>query len=125
MTVCYFAHPITDYGTPRQSDALSAIKANGWTVENPDAPEHAEAYKSHGMHYFIELVGKCDCLCFMRFPDGEIGAGVAKEITAAFDAGKLVFEFIASHVPLQAVHAMPTALSVEDTRALIARLRAA
>lgn len=118
---CYLAHPITEYGTARQAAAIRTLEARGWTVENPDQPHHDAAYKAQGMSYFTRLVDDCDALAFMRFSTGEIGAGVGKEIAAAFARGCPVFEIDAD--TLTSVLAMPAVLSVADTRAIIAAWR--
>lgn len=125
-TKCYLAHPVTEYGdSVRQRAAIAEIEARGWHVENPDTPTHQELYRKLGMDHFIALVGECDVLAFMRFPTGEIGAGVAKEIEAALRKGHEVFEITDSGLK-RAGNMMPTpVLSVEDTRRMVASIRQA
>ena len=91
MTKCYFAHPITEYGTAKQKKAIRLLKHWGWDVLNPDSKIHQLAYKAaggKGMDYFVKLVKTCDVLAFMRFPNGAIGAGVGLEMKTAFDNDK-------------------------------------
>ncbi|QIG75052.1 hypothetical protein EVC14_054 [Rhizobium phage RHph_I3_18] len=128
MRRVYFAHPLSDYGTQRQRQAIDAIQAfyetRGHSIKiiSPDAENHQEAYKARGMPYFQGLIESCDDFVFMRFPDGSIGAGVGKEIRwgsacsymREVHNGKL-YDFDGWPGPV---------LSVEDTREALARLRA-
>jgi len=119
----YFAHPVTDYGTERERGAVAAIEAEGWTVENPNQPHHQAGYDEEGMVYFERLAASCDALIFMRFPGGAIGAGVGKEIDAAQAAACPIYELFDGEV--YSVYGSPTpVLSVENTRALLAEIRA-
>lgn len=120
----YLAHPVTDYGSHRQARAIDFLRANGWQVENPDQPHHASAYRSHGMEHFTEVVADCDGLGFLRFPDGSIGAGVALEIETALRRGLFVWDLSSGR--LESVGTMMPApiLSVDETRTMIATLRA-
>ena len=119
----YLAHPITDYGTRRQASAIALISARGWQVENPDQAHHQRAYEKRGMLHFEEVVEDCDGLAFLRFPDGSIGAGVAKEIAVALRRGLTVWD--ASNGELASIGSMmPTPiLTVDETRARIAKYR--
>lgn len=112
----YLAHPVSEYGSERQRKIVAVIEASGRTVENPDRPYHQAGYKEHGMRYFEDLVCNCDELAFLRFPDGAIGAGVAKEIEAALRSGMRVYD--ASGGALAAIDGMmpEPVLSVEETR---------
>ena len=116
----YLAHPISDYGTERQARALALMRSEGWEIENPDLPHHARAYEKHGMQYFTEVVEDCDGLAFLRFPDGSIGAGVAKEIETALRRGLTVWD--ASSGKLVSIGTMMPypVLSVQETRELVA-----
>ena len=126
---CYFAHHITDYGTAREHDAVRTLKQHGFEVINPNATEHDASYKQQGMPYFLGLVATCDTLAFQRFPSGEIGAGVGKEIATAADYMLPVYEIIdAKLIELTTQEAgtvVSSSLSVEATRALLAEIRAA
>lgn len=118
---CYLAHPVTDYGrSVRQLLAILAIRERGWTVENPDTPEHTEAYKTLGMAHFAFVVQGCQALAFLRFPNKKIGAGVGKEIAAALSAGIPVYDV----ETMERYFAMPAGiLAVDETRDLIAEIR--
>lgn len=128
----YFAHPITDYGTKRQTDALASLETY-WReerprqpleIENPDQPHHQAGYAAQGMEYFKGVVETCWSLAFMRFPNGAIGAGMGREIRWALNNCAQVYELFDGRV----YHAadMPTpVLTVEETRALISSLRTA
>jgi nucleoside 2-deoxyribosyltransferase len=123
MTV-YLAHPVSDYGTARQMQAIAAVAARGFKVENPDQPHHQVAYGERGMEHFCEVVADCDGLAFMRFPCGGLGAGVAKEIGAALRAGIPVWEILADELrPIGSMMPFPV-MSIEDTRAAVQRHRA-
>lgn len=123
MTVIYLAHPVTDYGGPRQLQAIELLRSNGWQVENPDQPHHTAAYRQHGMKHFTEVVADCDGLAFLRFPNGSIGAGVALEIEMALRRGLPVWDI--SNDRLESVGTMmPTPiLSIDETRSLIVSIR--
>jgi hypothetical protein len=121
---CYLAHPVTDYGgSSRQLAAVAAIETHGWTVENPDQHVHQDAYRQHGMQHFLDVVEDCSALAFLRFEDGYIGAGVAKEIECALRHGIPVYDV--SEGSLDPVgNMMPECvLTVEQTRAKLAYLR--
>jgi hypothetical protein len=117
----YFAHPITDYGGPRQSTAIGMLERYGHVVENPDQPHHQVGYKLGGMDYFMRIVEGCDALAYLRFPDGSIGAGVGKEILAAQLAGIQVYDI--GYGELTPDDDPRPVLTVEETRALIAEIR--
>jgi hypothetical protein len=123
MTKCYLAHPVTDFGrTVRQLLAIAAIRERGWTVENPDTPEHTEAYRQMGMAHFAFVIQDCQALAFLRFPNKAIGAGVGKEIAMALHIGIPVYDV----ETMERFYAMPAGvLSVEATRGLIESIRAA
>lgn len=121
---CYLAHPVTDYGgSERQIRAIEAIESRDWEVVNPDKPWHQKEYRQHGMRYFLELVEDCDCLAFMRFPDGTIGAGVAKEIEKALQRRLMIYDVSRGDLLPQNDMMPDRVLSVEQTRAKIAGLR--
>lgn len=121
---CYFAHHVTDYGTEREDQAIEAIVAHGFLVENPNSPENEAAYHERGMAHFIEIVKECHSLAFQRFPNGAIGAGVAKEIGAASADDKPIFEVkddTLERVDVQDI--TDSFLTVDATRALIKAIR--
>lgn len=114
----YLAHPITDYGTPRQAEAIAALEARGFQVVNPDAPEHEAGYRQQGMAYFTNLVEACGALAFLRFPGGSIGAGVAKEIQAALGLRLPVYDMDRGFDDFLGF-ALQSVLSVGQTRSKI------
>lgn len=119
----YLAHPVSDYGTPRQAKMLALLAGAGHTVENPDAPSHQEGYRQHGMEYFTNLVETCDGLAFSRFADGTIGAGVAKEIERALTRRMPIWDVTGGNTMFSTGEWMPApVLSVEDTRAMLKAL---
>lgn len=127
----YLAHPVTDYGTKRQADAIEALKTY-WReerprqpleIENPDQPHHQAGYDAQGMAYFKGVVESCWSLAFMRFPNGAIGAGMGREIRWALTSYGQVYELFDGRI--YQVLDMPTpVLTVDETRALIAEIRA-
>lgn len=126
---CYFAHHVTDYNTEREMAAIEVIESHGFVVENPNSPEHDAEYKQHGMQYFVDVVTGCDALAFQRFPEGQIGAGVAKEIGAAAISGLSIFEVTDNMLTAVDViksvfdNAIGPILSVDETRSLIKSIR--
>lgn len=121
---CYLAHPVTDYGgSARQLAAVAAIEAHGFAVENPDQHIHQEAYRQHGMQHFLDVVEDCDALAFVRFDDGYIGAGVAKEIECALRRGLTVYDASEGYLDPTGTMMPECVLTVEQTRAKIAYLR--
>lgn len=117
---CYFAHHITDYDTEREQMAVALIESHGFAVVNPNTPEDQIEYKKRGMQHFTERALGCTALAFQRFPEGQIGAGVAKEIGTAIAGGKAVYEVTDEEL----VEFFSGALSVDDTRALLKEIRA-
>lgn len=89
---CYYAHPITSYGTKEEEDDVASLTKAGFEVLNPNSAENEEKYKAQGMQLFLDLVDTCDVLAFRPFDDGMLPAGVYKELARAYDTGKPVFE---------------------------------
>jgi hypothetical protein len=121
---CYLAHPVTDYGgSERQQRALRAIVGEHIDPVNPDGRKHQRGYKKHGMNYFLKLVAECDLLAFMRFPNGSIGAGVAKEIAKARELGICIYDVSTGEMIKIKGEIDGPIMTVEETRAEIARLQ--
>lgn len=119
----YLAHPVSDYGSPQQAKMLALLAGAGHTVENPDAAWHQNGYRQHGMGYFTDLVETCDGLAFARFPDGTIGAGVAKEIERALTRRMPIWDVTGGVTMFSTGEWMPApVLSVEDTRDMLKAL---
>lgn len=121
MDRIYYAHPVSDYGTRRESAGVRLLTREGWWVENPNQPHHATGYAREGMEYFRGVVRGCDAVAFQRFPDGTLGAGVAREASWALEDGKPVFEVVDGRLVPRAE--VPAALSVEETRERVRRFR--
>lgn len=124
----YFAHPVTDYNTEREARGVRTLELVGYEVINPNGSEHENSYSKEGMEYFKRIVKGCGALAFMRFPEGQIGAGVAKEIGWAHEEGSPVFELSdegrrMSYRSIEPITLEPDVLSVDATRALIRSLR--
>jgi len=107
----YYAHPINIYNSPRERRDLEALEYMGFEVVNPNGPEHDAGYREEGMDYFYDLVGECDGIAFRAFADGNIPAGVAKEVNWMVVKGGFVIE-------------LPTCIDrrtcdVEDTRTFL------
>jgi hypothetical protein len=83
----YFAHPINTYNTPLETKVLELIQKEfpNKTIFNPNHPYIEHLYKKKGIEVFRELVELCDSLICLPFKNGEIGAGMAKEINWAFE----------------------------------------
>lgn len=116
---CYLAHPVTDYGTQRQADAVALLEARGFCVENPDQPKHQDGYRVQGMSYFTDLVQGCGALAFLRFTGGAIGAGVAKEVQTALNLRLPVYDVTDGRFEDFLGFALQRVLSVEQTRSKI------
>ena len=124
---CYFAHHVTDYNTPRETGAIERLEVAGLDrIFNPNSAESQAGYKEHGMPYFVGIVATCAALAYQRFPNGAIGAGVAKEITAAMEHGLPIYEVTESGVEaVDGAQAVADGLTVDETRALLGVYRAA
>lgn len=124
--LCYLAHPVTLYGSEEQVHAIESLEREGYGVVNPDGIAHQEGYRARGMEHFTDLVSRCGALAFLMFPGGGIGAGVGKEIDAAKVAGLPVLAYVPSDGIWRDVSGLDLRpyLSVEETRAMIAAIRA-
>lgn len=89
----YFAHPVTQYGTPVENEVEHAFHERfpDARVENPNQPVHQEGFNRRarldpvgtdepGMSYFVDLCSRQDGVFFTTFSDGSVGAGVAREV---------------------------------------------
>lgn len=112
----YYARPISIDGTPQEARDKELIAALGFE-SHPVGEEKAAAlaeYKKVGMEAFKPYVQESAALVFRAFPDGSIGAGVAKEIEWANEAGVPVIE-----IPRQINR---RTLDVANTKAMLAEL---
>lgn len=98
MLRIYYAHPMSWYDTPEEKTDLDALASEG-TIINPNQSffqqqvEYAKKRNFPVMDVFAEYIrDKADVVCFRRFRDGKLGAGVAREIFEAIIWGKEIWE---------------------------------
>jgi hypothetical protein len=117
---CYYAHPVSLYGTEHRPNAqeqrdIATLTALGFTVMNPNSTEHSEGYAKKGMWHFADVIQQsCQVLAFRAFQDDTIPAGVMAEIGYARDHGLPVIE-----LPTNVAR---RGLNVELTRAVLKEL---
>lgn len=100
MRRIYFAHPIIDYDTLREKEALFTINcffSDGAACEivNPNQSVHQAGYDDRGeFAYWTDLATSCDDVCFMAMPGEKrlIGSGVHAEVEACILAGRGIYE---------------------------------
>ena len=103
----YYAHCIAIYDTPQEERDINLLESLGFTVINPNQPEHQLMCKGMGMEYFLQLTARCDALAFRAIPGIGVPAGVAKEITLAHERGMPVIELPSL---------LGRSMSIDDTR---------
>jgi hypothetical protein len=116
MKKAYYARPISIDNTQqayRDHELIRSLGFEPYPVAE-DKKWALETYREIGMEAFKPYVEVSSVLIFRAFPDGSIGAGVAKEIAWAEAAGIPVIE-----IPRQISR---RTLSVEDTKAMLAEL---
>lgn len=76
----YYARPISIDNTPQEKRDHDLIRALGFEPYPVDAEKQAilARYREVGMEAFKPAVEVSQCLIFRAFPDGSIGAGVAR-----------------------------------------------
>jgi len=112
----YYARPISIDNSPQFDRDQALIRALGFEV-SPTPEEKAAIlvqYKEVGMEAFRASVEASDALVFRAFPDGSIGAGVAKEIAWALAKGLPVVE-----IPRQIER---RTIDAKQTQAMLAEL---
>lgn len=112
----YYARPISVDGSKQSDRDMALIRSLGlepYPVGDNKAAALAR-YREIGMDAFKPYVFDSGVLIFRAFPDGSIGAGVAKEIAWAQEAGIPVVE-----IPRQISR---RSLSVDHTRDMLAEL---
>jgi hypothetical protein len=98
MKTCYYAHFMGIYNTPAEVRDMATLEAMGFQVTNPNSDtvkNELNAYKvfhDNYMTYFTDLVQEHDIVAFRALPDGRLPAGVAMEVNAGKDAGKIIIE---------------------------------
>lgn len=121
----YFAHPVSDYGQPREKACLDLIKKHFPDAEilNPNQLVHNEAYKTQGMEYFENLVQSCDALVFTGFEDAEVGMGVFREAEVMGLKGGKIYELklyfgatLENAAPCEIDYKNIRPLSIDETR---------
>lgn len=124
----YYAHALTTYDTPRESEDLRILAKLGFEVFNPNqesigkqyAAARARTEKNENFdafsHVFQPLVLACDGVAFRAFGDMRIGAGVATECNWAVMDGRPVIEL--------PTYLRTRFLTVSETRERIRKLKA-
>ena len=119
MMTVYFAHPVSDYGTQWEEDAMRAIRAcqdfEGWEILNPNRPGFEAGYRERGMQFFIERCDECDAVVAAPFPDGNYGAGVGKEVFSFIMRRRPIYLIDRATLTIAPGIVRPV-LSVDDTR---------
>jgi len=96
----YYAHPLSLYDKPEELVDIAQLNLLGLRVLNPnDDKVEADFQRTQDFSIFLELAGSSDVVAVRAFPDGKLGAGVAKEALRAFEAGKPVIEIFGSDDP--------------------------
>lgn len=73
---CYYAHPMSIYGTPQEARDVELLQSLGFDVVNPSTLE------TDDMDEFCNIAAGCDLVAFRALPDGSISCGVAEEISS-------------------------------------------
>lgn len=93
----YYAHPLSLYDKPEELVDIAQLNRLGLRVLNPnDEKVEADFQRTKDFNIFLELAGSSDLVAVRAFPDGKLGAGVAKEALRALEAGKPVIEIFGS-----------------------------
>ncbi|MBI3565737.1 MAG: HEAT repeat domain-containing protein [Elusimicrobia bacterium] len=122
----YYAHPLSIYDMPEEAADIAALRAAGYRVNDPNDPAVEGRFQaSKDFSVFTDLAQGSDAVAVRSFPDGKLGAGVAKEALSALERGKPVFELRdgdpPSLRPLDAAEIRSRALTIEETRAALKR----
>lgn len=112
MKTAYYARPMNIYGTQQEERDKSTIRALGFEPIEINKAELQRAARERGMEVFKPLVDGAEALFFRAFIGGCIGAGVAKEIAWAKEAGIPVVELPGG--------VGQRALTIEQTREMLA-----
>ncbi|VVB77306.1 Uncharacterised protein [uncultured archaeon] len=110
----YYAHMRCIYGTPQERLEKEQIGSHFPNAEIVDPSLHQD---SHEMSFYVELARSCDAIIFSRV-DGQIGAGVGKEVNNFVNDRKPAFELLPGG-GIAEVKEMVTHLNVPDTIALL------
>jgi hypothetical protein len=126
----YFAHPMSEYGTLLEKNAIAKISEMFPTdqIVNPNSPDITSAVKTlyplMGMDLFDSIARNSDMVVAMPFPDGKFGAGVYSEVAAAQRAGKKIMVIYPQDLEIHNLNFFNVeGLSVSETRERIIRSR--
>lgn len=85
MKKVYYARSLDFYGTPIDQHWIRIINNLCCQVVDPNEFFNKDEYDEKGMDMFFERIKDCDLLIFKANRDGNITAGVHKEILCAWD----------------------------------------
>ena len=74
MPKCYYAHPMSIYGTPQETRDIELLESLGFEVVNPSEMSFDD------LDDYCTVAAGCDLVAFRSLPDGSITSGVAEEI---------------------------------------------
>ncbi len=120
MLKIYFAHPVSDFGTPFEERVVQSLAVGGFEVVNPNSPEHQAGYAARSFKYTKEVRAGCDICAFLRFPNGKLGTGVASEVADFRKRGLPIYEIDPATLALIAIteppdEVLPPDLTREET----------
>lgn len=110
MKNVYYAHFMGIYDTPQELRDIETLENLGLKVLNPNTKEicqevseyvseaqllerpESEYYTDMFDEIFLSRVRKCEVFAFRPLPDGRIPGGVAMELRAAQESGKIIIE---------------------------------
>lgn len=130
----YFAHPVTMYETPRETEVLNLIqkKYPNSIIYNPGAKKFQDLFSKYRdqhpddyMKFFFDIVGKCDMVITYPFEDGTIGAGKGKEMEHGYNNGLEIYLIDNKTLEFNKVNDMNDIdiMSVEETRNKIKQIK--
>ncbi len=93
MEKVYYSHAMPLYGTSKEAYEKSQIRKNISVVKivDPGTYQDNPEKRKDGMDYCLKLVKDCDGLVFSKY-EGEITAGVGKEVNFAIENKIPVYE---------------------------------
>lgn len=93
MEKVYYSHAMPLYGTSKEAYEKSQIRKNISAVKivDPGTYQDNPEKRKGGMDYCLKLVKDCDGLVFSKY-EGEITAGVGKEVNFAIENKIPVYE---------------------------------
>ncbi|XAI97365.1 hypothetical protein [Leptolyngbya phage Lbo-JY46] len=103
----YYAHFMGIYNTPQEERDIKTLEALGLEVLNPNTPDIQKEvdlwknilnYMDMFEEVFLKRVRSCDVFAFRGLPNGRIPGGVAMELKAAKEAGRIIIELPCSTI---------------------------